>query len=163
VPVIETMIKILTITTFVLLVFTSAAFAQDKSYDSCIVGVSNVIRNKDGDLDTSPIREIGRFEVRGAGEEDRITRAFRLPNTKLFVIASIFYTDESMATEKTADSVSLELMISRDAKRDILQSLNFADAETPNNPFDIARVQMIVRVNSRQRIIMMECKRMKGR
>ncbi len=148
-------------TILALLLLTNIVPAQDKTKDSCIVGISSIIHDEEGELTTTRIKEFGRFEVLESSEEDRFTHAFRLPNTRLFVVASIYYTDESMASEKTYDSVSLELMISRSKKRDILSNIHFADAELPNNPFDVGRVQMIVRVRNRSQIVTMECKRIK--
>ena len=97
-------------------------FAQNPNYDRCDVGVTTT-----GKQET---RSLGAFET-VIGEEERTTQAFALPGTKLFVVASVFYTDESMASQQGSDSVSLELTLSRNRQRNTLKSLDFADAEMP--------------------------------
>ena len=92
-------------------------------------------------------------------EEELTTKAFRLPGTRLFIVASVFYTDESMTSAKGSDSVMLELALSTGQKRDVLHSLSWAEAEMPLNGFDVGRVSMMVRVNSRLKMVVMECRK----
>ncbi len=143
-------------------VFASPALAQDGTYDSCIVAVSGLTTDEYGRLLTTAIKEIGRFEVTEAGEEeDRVTKVFRLPNTRLFVIASLVYTDESLAMKSGYYSVELDLTLSRNRRRDVRQSLGYAAAELPANPFEVGRVWILTRLKSKAQMVMMECKRMK--
>jgi hypothetical protein len=64
-----------------------------------------------------------------------------------------------MASERGADSVSLELALSRGRKRDVLHSLSWAEAEMSLNGFDVGRVSMVVRVNGRTKMVLMECRK----
>ena len=118
--------------------------------DRCEVALADVQSQKSA--------ELGTFTTVIA-EEELTTRAFRLPGTKLHVVASVFYTDESMASEHGADSVSLELTLSRGRKRDMLRSLSWAEAEMPLNGFDVGRVSLMVRVSGRLKMIVMECRK----
>jgi len=70
-------------------------------------------------MQTKKSAELGSFATVIAEEE--LTKAFRLPRTGLFIVASVFYTDESMASEKGADSISLELALSRGKQRDVTE------------------------------------------
>ena len=142
-------------------VFASPAFSQNETYDSCIVGISGLTTDEHGRLSTTAKKEIGRFEVSQPGEENRITKVFRLPNTRMFVVASLVYTDESMAMESGYYSVELDLTLSKNRRREIRQSLGYAAAELPANPFEVGRVWILTRVKSKAQMIMMECKRMK--
>jgi hypothetical protein len=128
----------------------SPVLAQSGNSDRCEVALADVKTQKSTGL--------GTFTTVIA-EEELTTRAFRLPGTKLYVVASVFYTDESMASERGADSVSLELTLSRVRKRDVLRSLSWAEAEMPLNGFDVGRVSMIVRVNGRPKMVLMECRK----
>jgi hypothetical protein len=92
------------------------------------------------------------------GEEELTTKAFRLPRSSYFIVASVFYTDESMASTKGQDSVSLELALSRDKQRNVLRSLSWSEAEVPLNGFEIGRVTMLIKVNGRSQLVLMECK-----
>src|SRR4051812_319701 len=123
---------------FIVLACTCSTLAQSGNADRCQVALADVRPQKS--------TELGTFTTVIA-EEELTTRAFRLPGTKLYVVASVFYTDESMASERGADSVSLELTLSRGRKRDVLRSLSWAEAEMPLNGFDVGRVSMIVRVD----------------
>jgi hypothetical protein len=134
----------------VLLACACPTLAQSGNSDRCEVALA--------DVRTQKITELGTF-ITVIAEEELTTRAFRLPGTKLYVIASVFYTDESMASERGADSVSLELLLSRGQKRDVLRSLSWAEAEMPLNGFDVGRVSMIVRVNGRPKMVLMECRK----
>lgn len=135
---------------FLLLLCASSTFAQSGNSDRCEVAVV--------DIKTKKSIELGTFTTVIA-EEELTTRAFRLPRTSLFIVASVFYTDESMASEEGADSLSLELALSRGRKRNVLGSLNWAEAEMPLNGFDVGRVTMMVKVNGRPQLVVMECKK----
>jgi hypothetical protein len=126
------------------------ALAQSGNSDRCEVARADVKTQKSTGL--------GAFDTVMA-EEELTTRAFRLPGAKLYVVASVFYTDESMASEHGSDSVSLELTLSRGRKRDVPRSLNWAEAEMPLNGFDVGRVSMIVRVSGLPKVVMMECRK----
>jgi hypothetical protein len=134
----------------ILLVCACPMLAQSGNSDRCEVALA--------DVKTGKATELGTFTTVIA-EEELTTRAFRLPGTKLYVVASVFYTDESMASEQGADSVSLELTLSRGRKRDVLRSLSWAEAEMPLNGFDVGRVSMTVRVNGRPKMVLMECRK----
>lgn len=126
-----------------------AMFAQNPNYDRCDLGVTTIGRQE--------TRSLGAFDT-VIGEEERTIKAFALPGTKLFVVASVFYTDESMASQQGADSVSLELTLSRNRQRNALRSLSFADAEMPAS-VDVGRVTMLIKVNHKRQLVMMECRR----
>ncbi len=109
-------------------------------------------------VSTSKVTMLGTF-ITVIAEEEATTRAFRLPGTKLFIVASVFYTDESMASEKSSSSVSLELALSRSRKRDVLRSISWAEAEMPLNTFDVGRVTMLVKSSGKPQLVVMECKK----
>jgi hypothetical protein len=133
------------------IIFGSAAacFAQNPNYDRCEVAAM--------ELRTKKQHSLGVFET-VIGEEELTTRAFPLPGTKLFIVSSVFYTDESMASEEGQDSMSLELTLSHTRKRDVLQSLNFANAEMPAAA-PVGRVTMLVKENGKRQLVIMECRR----
>jgi hypothetical protein len=126
------------------------ALAQSGNSDRCEV--------TSFDMKTRRTTPLGTFTTVIA-EEELTTRVFRLPRTNLFIIAGVFYTDESMASEKGADSVSLELALSRQGKRDVLHSLSWAEAEMPLDGFDVGRVKMLVKFNGRTQLVLMECRK----
>jgi hypothetical protein len=121
---------------------------QNPNYDRCEVVV-------DTGQKVPPV--LGSFETI-MGEEELTVRAFRLPGTKLFVVASVFYTDESMAADESSDSMKLELALSRHRQRDPSTSLNFAMAELPAS-VKVGRVIMMVKLKGKQRPVLMECRR----
>jgi hypothetical protein len=134
----------------VLFLYATATFAQSSNSDRCTVTVA--------DVQTKKSAELGSFNT-VMGEEELTTRAFRLPRTTLFIVASVFYTDESMASEKGADSISLELALSKGKQRDVLASLSWAEAEMPLSTFDVGRVTMLIKVNGRSQLVLMECRK----
>jgi len=134
----------------VLFLCASTAFAQKTYSDRCMVAV--------GDFHTKKSVELGSFSTVIA-EEELTTQAFKLPRTALFIVASVFYTDESMASRKGKDSIWLELALSRGKQRDVWASLSWAEAEMPLSSFDVGRVSMLIKVNGRSQIVVMECKK----
>ena len=100
--------------------------------------------------------ELGQFDSI-VGEEDLTTKSYRIPKSSLFVVASVFYTDESMGTDSNRDSVSLQLSIQREAKRDLLNSVQYAEAEVMSPNLDVARVSTLVRIGKRSLIFVMQC------
>lgn len=129
---------------------TSSTPAQSSNSDRCTVTVAEV--------QTKKSTELGSFNT-VVGEEELTTRAFRLPRTALFIVASVFYTDESMASEKGSDSISLEIALSKHKQRDVLASLSWAEAELPLRTFDVGRVTMLIKVNGRSQLVLMQCKK----
>ncbi|HEU4510195.1 MAG TPA: hypothetical protein VFR78_18320 [Pyrinomonadaceae bacterium] len=133
----------------IIVVSACPAFPQSGNSDRCEVVLVDVKGGKS--------TELGTFTTVVA-EEELTTRTFRLPGTKLYIVASVFYTDESMASERGASSISLNLTLSKSQKRDVLRSLNWAKAEMPLNGFDVGRVGMMVRIHGRPRMVLMECR-----
>ena len=128
----------------------SVAPAQARNSDRCEVALA-ATNPKDNVL-------LGKFTTVLA-EEELTTKAFRLPGTRLFIVASVFYTDESMASEKGSDSVMLELALSTGQKRDVLHSLSWAEAEMQLHDFEVGRVEMLVKSGARPRLVIMECRK----
>lgn len=113
---------------------------------------------KADDADKAKGKELGTFDT-VVGEEELTTKAYPLPKTNLFVVASVWYTDESMRSEKGSDSISLELMVSPTQKRDVLGSLTFSDAEMPLNGFDVGRVTTMFKHGRQTFMLIMECRK----
>ncbi|MEN3330457.1 MAG: hypothetical protein V7638_5264 [Acidobacteriota bacterium] len=134
----------------VLVVCAYPTLAQSGNSDRCELALTDVKSGKS--------TELGTFATVIA-EEELTTRVFRLPGTKLYVFAGVFYTDGSMASASGADSISLELSLSRGQKRDVLRSLRSVGAEMPLNGFDVGRVSLIVRVNGHPKMVLMECRK----
>jgi hypothetical protein len=125
--------------------------------DTCQVAFVDYSSKKAQSSDLMPAHKLGRFQTVTA-EEVETTRAYRIPGTKLFVIASVFYTDESMVVDNSQDSMTLEISISRTPKRDILSSLRFADAEVMLQDPRVSRVSTLFKVNGRILNFIMECR-----
>jgi len=133
-----------------LLIGGPTTLAQTSNSDRCTVAVA--------DPQTKKSAQLGSFQTIIA-EEELTTRAFRLARTGLFVVASVFYTDESMVSEKGQDSISLELALSKGKQRDVLHSLSWAEAEMPLSTFDVGRVTTLIRANRRSKLVVMECRK----
>lgn len=92
------------------------------------------------------------------GEEELTNKVFPIPGTSLMVTASVFYTDESMASKAGFDSMQLALAVSKRSWPDAFRSPNNAVTEITMATFDTARVQTNVRSGSRRLLVIMECK-----
>jgi hypothetical protein len=92
------------------------------------------------------------------GEEKLTTHSYPFPGSKLFITASVFYTDESMASAEISDSMLLGIMVSPKAQKDALSSENNSVAEITMNGRDTARAKKYVRVNGRRYLVGIECR-----
>ncbi len=84
-------------------------------------------------------------------------KTFKLPGGKLYVIASVFPTDESMASAHGADSVQLGIALASNKLAQAFAASHYAVAEVSFNTFDTARVQSAVRTGNRRLLLWMEC------
>ncbi len=142
---------------FAPLFYGATALAQGGNSDRCEVISLDVTGKKPAQCEHLQGKQLGTFDTVIA-EEQLTTKMYRLPKTKLFVVASVLYTDESMASKKGADSISLQLSVSTKRKRDILKNLVYSDAEVPLNGFDVGRVTAMIKTGRRTFMLMMECK-----
>lgn len=136
----------------------SIAMSRSSSSDHCEVQLLDITGRKIQNIENLQAKPLGNFDTVIA-EEQLTTRVFRLPKTSLFLIASVWYTDESMASDKGQDSTSLELMVSRKSNRDFSTALNFSESEMPTNGFDAGRVSTLVKSMGRTLYVIMECRR----
>src|SRR6266576_3405128 len=58
------------------------------------------------------------------GEEELTTKTYRFPGSNLIITASVFYTDESMASSQTNNSLTLGITVSRKAAADATSGEN---------------------------------------
>lgn len=154
-----------------LLILSATAFAQSGS-DACHVYLLDVKKAQQAfealaDADASPEAEararqagqqiLGEFST-VVGEEELTTKTYPFPGSKLIVTASLFYTDESMASKSGADSVQLGLVVSLRAEKNALNAKDNAVAEVPlnRNP-DVVRVKKFMEVGGRLYLIGIEC------
>jgi hypothetical protein len=123
----------------VILIFASGLSAQSSKSDVCFVGLMDYSRKDPERQEFILSRRLGTFKP-VVGEEERTTHAFRLPHTKLFVVASVFFTDESMQVGEYYDSISLQILVSTRKKHDPIHSLRYAEAEQIYRTPYVARV-----------------------
>ena len=134
------------------------ALAQTGNSDSCDV-VSL-------DLTTKDELSLGTFNTK-IGKDLYTMEAYRIRGTNLFLIARVFYTDESMASDEStgrgAESVSLQLWIVKSrnatAARESTPAKAQASAEAQQAvaTFDIGRVMLIGVVGATKKAFMMKC------
>ena len=92
------------------------------------------------------------------GEEELTTRSYPFPGSNLIITASVYYTDESMASSESSDSMILGIVVSPKAQKDALSSENNSVAETTANDRDTVRAKKYVRVKRRLYLVGIECR-----
>jgi hypothetical protein len=93
------------------------------------------------------------------GEEEITTKTYPFPGSNLVITASLYYTDESMASAEGADSMLVGIAISPKAQRDATSAENNAVAEvTVNAPQDTVRAKKHTKVNGRLYLVGIECR-----
>ena len=92
------------------------------------------------------------------GEEELTTKTFPFPNSRLTITASIYYTDESMASSNSSSSMLVGVVVSSTAQRDALSAADNAVSESTLKDVDTVRVKKYLNVNSRLYLVGVECK-----
>ena len=89
------------------------------------------------------------------GEEETTTRAYPFPGSKLFVTASVFYTDESMRGE----SMMVGVTVAEKMQKDALWGENTSVAEVKYDAnTDIVRAKQRLKVGGRLYVVGVECR-----
>src|SRR5262245_39642623 len=127
--------------TIILIGIFGAAAAQDSSTVKCVV-TAYELRSGDGHL----IKSL-RFDPK-IGEEELTNKLLRLPDG-MFVVASIFPTDESMNSAGGVDSLRIALALSRRPLQQAFGAPDNAVAEVTFKSFDTLRAEKNVWVGRR--------------
>jgi hypothetical protein len=97
--------------------------------------------------------------VTRVGEEELTTRTFPFPNGSQVITASIFYTDELMASNGHSDSMLMAIYVGEKASKNAIFARGAAVAEVSyDEGTDMVRVKKNVRVNGRAYLVGLECK-----
>jgi uncharacterized membrane protein affecting hemolysin expression len=93
------------------------------------------------------------------GEEELTTKTYPLPRSSLVITASVYYTDESMASAAGSDSMLVGILISPKAEKDALSSPQNAVAEvTQSSQRSTVRVKKYLDVQGRLYLVGVECR-----
>lgn len=93
-------------------------------------------------------------------EETQTTKHFPFPNSKLFITASVYYTDEMMASETGPDSITLGIFVSPNKPESALGLENVGNAVADiayNQLTSKVRVKHYVMVNGKKYLVGLEC------
>ena len=162
--------KRIALANLLLLLLSSAVFAQTRG-DVCHVYVVDVEKARKAleayrdtgnpGADTKAMRAAEtRFpEFRTTiGEEQLTTKTYPLPGSKLIITASVYYTDESMASAEGVDSMMLAVAVSDKALGNAASAEDNAVAEvTYNQHADTVRAKKYVKVGGRLHLVGIEC------
>ena len=91
------------------------------------------------------------------GEEVLTNKSYPLLKTGLFVTASVYYTDESLASKHGYDSMMLGVAISERALLDAFSTPNNAFAEVTLATLDVIRAKMYYKVKEKTYLIGIQC------
>ena len=93
------------------------------------------------------------------GEEELTTKTYRFPGTRLMITASVYYTDESMASAEGSDSMTIGIAVSPKSLKNALTAEHNAASEVTSSKVDTVRAKKYLRVNGRLYLIGIECRR----
>ena len=149
-----------------------AANAQEARGDLCHVYVVDVLKGRKAlaEYKGTPDDEKGEKALADAvvtfpefrtvlGEEELTTKTYRFPRSRLYITASVFYTDESMGSSAGADSMLLGVAVTGRALKGAFDAENNAVAELTDLHVDTARVKKYIRVGGRLYLVGLECGR----
>jgi hypothetical protein len=97
--------------------------------------------------------------VTKVGEEELTTRTFPFPRGNQVITASVFYTDELMASNGHSDSMLLAIYVGQKASKNAIFARGAAVAEVSyDDGTDMVRVKKNVTVDGRRYLVGLECK-----
>jgi hypothetical protein len=136
----------------VTLMLTATANAQDVKKHYCQLGFGEF--NNDDESKGSGAK----FEV-PIKEWERTTKSYGLPGTRLFVVASVTYSENNSSTKPGPESSILELQISEKPETDHLKSLASAVVETRFDSEETSFLQLFYRLNGKLFHVGFQCSR----
>jgi hypothetical protein len=100
---------------------------------------------------------LGEFAAE-VGEEELTTQSYRLPGSNQYVTASVFYTDEMMASRNTFDSMVVGIIVSPTRHDNALLAENSAQSQVRyTSANDKIQVKTRIRVDDRLLVAGLEC------
>ena len=103
------------------------------------------------------VKILGEFSAKVA-EEEMTTKTFAFPGSNHVITASVYYTDETMASRNTADSMLLGIVVADKAQENALNAPNNAVTEvTYNESTDVVRVKTNVKIKNRSYLVGLQC------
>jgi len=102
-------------------------------------------------------RILGEFEA-NVGEEILTTKNYKIPETKYYVTASVYYTDEMMRSSGYSDSMNVAIVVARHRYTDAMTVMHNSTSQVSYNAdTDKVQVKTKVRINQRVMIVGLEC------
>ena len=163
--------KSLVVANLLLLLMVGAASAQSQS-DVCHVYVLDVAKvRRTADTFTETGNAVADAKALSAGqtlfpefspvmgEEELTTKSYRFPFARLMITASVYYTDESMASTEGSDSMTIGIAVSPKSLKNALTAEHNAASEVTSSKVDTVRAKKYLRVNGRLYLIGIECRR----
>ena len=93
------------------------------------------------------------------GEEELTTKTYKFPWSTLTITASVFFTDESLASSNGDGSATMTISLSQTPPKNVQADENSAQAEFALDiGLDAARVKRYYRVKDRQYLVGLECR-----
>jgi len=165
------LMKSLVIASLLILLMLSAASAQSQS-DVCHVYVMDVAKARraaenftetgNAAADAKALSGIQTLFPEFSpvmGEEELTTKNYRFPGASLMITASVYYTDESMASTEGSDSMTMGIVVSPRSLKNALTAENNAASEVTSSKVDTVRAKKYLRVNGLLYLIGIECRR----
>src|SRR6185436_16642376 len=92
------------------------------------------------------------------GEEELTTKSYPFPESDLIITASVYYTDESMASSRGNDSMQLGIVVSPKAQKNALSVDGSSITEITLNDRDTVRAKKFLTVKGRLYLVDVECR-----
>lgn len=157
-----------------LLFASTFAFSQQNQVkgDVCHVYLVDVdkatkaIENNDEKLDTESQTIFPTF-ITEIGEETETTKTYPFPKTNLFIVAQVFYTDESLYSKYsnkdskyvgTGESIIITIAISKKKNpKELTETINSSAEVTYDEQTNKVRTKQFIVINKKKYLVGLEC------
>lgn len=119
-------------------------------------------KEEDGSIIPKGVRVLGRFKAKVA-EEEATSAEYELAEERLKIVATVFYTDDSLRTKLTWNSVIVSLSVLDKTKEASQSFLNHSSAEFSYLPFHKVRTSAIILLKGQVHTITAECETFSGK
>lgn len=163
------MMKIIVLTNLIILLAVAVTPAQTRK-DACHVYVVDVEMARKAAEQFQPTGDPQR-DAKAAGlttfpefyptigEEELTTKTYTFPGSSSIITASVYYTDESMASASGSDSMVVAIAVAPKAQTNAISAENNAASEVPDNVhLDVIRVKQFLKMNGRLHLVGIECR-----
>ncbi len=150
---------------FLIILLATIGFCQAQAKalevsNECVISEYLIVKYPKSEEAESHSKEIGRFKVGNIGEGKEVLKTFNIPNSKLFIVASVFYDDDMYFNNTFNEALTITLVVSRSRKLTLSSTVSVGKTQVQyDENFKEINVETVSRNGNKLFDISMKCNR----